>query len=100
MATRWNHLVQSRDGSRLLAAFVGDEAADDLGDGFVLARPRHREPVVERQAGDRCLVASVQRQCQTAIWSGYAADFQALPMFPLSSPADASVLDCAEQVRV
>ena len=37
---RWNHFVQSRDGSRFLAAFVGDEAADDFGDGLVLARPR------------------------------------------------------------
>ena len=50
---RRNLLVQSRDGRRLLAAFVGDEAADDFGDGLVLARPRHREPVVERQARHR-----------------------------------------------
>jgi hypothetical protein len=50
---RRNQFVQSRDGSHLLAAFLGDEPANDFGDGLVLARPRHREPVVERQARRR-----------------------------------------------
>jgi hypothetical protein len=48
-----NLLVQSCDRSRLFAAFVGDEAADGLCNGLVLARPRHREPVVERKARHR-----------------------------------------------
>jgi hypothetical protein len=50
---RRNSPVQTRDGRRLIAAFVGDEPTDDFGDRFVLAGKRDCEPVVERQTRHR-----------------------------------------------